>query len=396
MLIVQQALRISNDLYSSDVCSAQELAKGYTRPATIGSFIAIVPQEILQAHDDLLAKRKLTRILRSKTGSDIPVKVGDTVQIFIREQKDKRGKWSLPKVILEFDHYSGTVTVPGKNGKTVKAAIEDVRLALSENTFASAIQDGIDTLSRSINDTIDHLESEIPRRDSTEGSDLNNAIQRKAIDSEENVLEDTEENLTSLPSIGDSIEIYWPLDDVFYAGKVSSINNDDNKYNIDYADGEKESLDLSGEVWKYSSQDVMESSNVQALRVNMRSTEQEELTLYVDTFGHKDFMKFQAQGLQSFLLSNAYYKEEESFKDTVETVTISQVPENANVITSHVIYKVKKNDDGSFKMKARIAPHGNKDLDRDQLKTDSAVCPPVGVRILWRNWRRDAVLHHIS
>lgn len=114
----------------------------------------------------------------------------------------------------------------------------------------------------------------------------------------------------------------------------------------------------------------------------MKSTEQEVLTSFVDTFGHKDFMKFQAPGLPSFPLSNAYEKEEESFKDTVEAIPISQVPDNANVITSHVIYKVKTNDDGSFKMKARIAPHGNKDLDRNQLKTDSAVCPTLGIRIL--------------
>lgn len=61
-LLIQQALRISNDLYGSDVCSAQETAKGYTRPANVGSFPATVPQHIFRAHDDLLAKRKLTRI----------------------------------------------------------------------------------------------------------------------------------------------------------------------------------------------------------------------------------------------------------------------------------------------------------------------------------------------
>ena len=33
-------------------------------------------------------------------------------------------------------------------------------------------------------------------------------------------------------------------------------------------------------------------------------------------------------------------------------------------------------------MKARIAPHGNKDKDRNRLKTDSAQCPPTGISIL--------------
>ena len=33
-------------------------------------------------------------------------------------------------------------------------------------------------------------------------------------------------------------------------------------------------------------------------------------------------------------------------------------------------------------MKARIAPHGNKDHDKHTLKTDSSTGPPVGLRIL--------------
>ena len=46
---------------------------------------------------------------------------------------------------------------------------------------------------------------------------------------------------------------------------------------------------------------------------------------------------------------------------TVRKVPIEKVPKNSNVIASHVIYKVKKNDDLSLIMKARIAPHGKKD-----------------------------------
>ena len=67
---------------------------------------------------------------------------------------------------------------------------------------------------------------------------------------------------------------------------------------------------------------------------------------------------------------------------TVCEESVNKVPKGSNLITSHVIYKVKANDDGPLKMKARIAPHGNKDKDRDLLKTDSAQCPSTGIRIL--------------
>jgi len=59
-----------------------------------------------------------------------------------------------------------------------------------------------------------------------------------------------------------------------------------------------------------------------------------------------------------------------------------RTPKGANIITSHVLYKVKQLDDGSKMVKARIAPHGDKDDMKDDLKKDSATCSPVGMRIL--------------
>ena len=59
-----------------------------------------------------------------------------------------------------------------------------------------------------------------------------------------------------------------------------------------------------------------------------------------------------------------------------------RAPSTANVISSHVLYKIKELDDGKLLCKARIAPHCNKDFERDNLKTESASCPPLGVRIL--------------
>lgn len=37
------------------------------------------------------------------------------------------------------------------------------------------------------------------------------------------------------------------------------------------------------------------------------------------------------------------------------------VPSGGNLINSHTLYKVKSNDNGSFKLKARIVPHGNEE-----------------------------------
>lgn len=46
----------------------------------------------------------------------------------------------------------------------------------------------------------------------------------------------------------------------------------------------------------------------------------------------------------------------------VREVHVNDVPNDANIITSHVIHKFKNNDDGSKLMKDRISPHG--DIDK--------------------------------
>ena len=93
-----------------------------------------------------------------------------------------------------------------------------------------------------------------------------------------------------------------------------------------------------------------------------------------------------AEGSPTQSVWNAYREIEAMVTKTVREVLISKVPKSSNIITIHVIYKIKAKDDGSFKMKARIAPHGNKDKDCELLKTDSAQCPPTGKGNLTPSW----------
>lgn len=79
---------------------------------------------------------------------------------------------------------------------------------------------------------------------------------------------------------------------------------------------------------------------------------------------------------------NAYREEEIKFMKTVREVAINDVPQNANIITNHVIYKVKANVDGTLKMKAQIATHGNEDSDRHLLKTDYCECTTLEFEFL--------------
>jgi len=364
-LFAQQAIRITNDLYGNDVMSANELAKGYTRPIEAGVSLKSLPEEIVRAHDTLMAKRKLTKILRSKSVQEEQISSGDMVEVFIKREKEKRGKWSAPKPVLEFDPMSGIVVVPGTSGKKISAAVEDVRIAGKDNNLAQKIQEAIDSVNMTLDIALDNM------------NDGNQSSSEQPFSAPSETEEDSGPFMSLLPSIGDNLEIYWPLEKQYYPGTVVSIDADTEKFNIDYDDGDKETLDLTNQVWRYQGSEALHGNIAE-----LRSNETEDLQKYYDFFAHKEFMAHQAEGLPRYLLWNAYNDEESKFKETVRDVMALDVPENANVITSHVIYKVKLNDDGSFKMKARIAPHGNKDKERDQLKSDSASCPPTGIRML--------------
>ena len=96
ILAAQQAIRISNDLYGNDTCSAHELFKGFTRPVAPGTLPKIIPKDIVTTRQTLMAKRKLNLILKSKLTSVATVHVGDLAQVYIKLENEKRGKLSIP------------------------------------------------------------------------------------------------------------------------------------------------------------------------------------------------------------------------------------------------------------------------------------------------------------
>lgn len=58
----------------------------------------------------------------------------------------------------------------------------------------------------------------------------------------------------------------------------------------------------------------------------------------------------------------------------------NSVPTEANVIYSHVIFKVKTNDYGRLKLTGRIFVHGNRDVENDMIRSDSAAADMIIVR----------------
>lgn len=92
-----QAVTVSNDLYGSDTVSSFEIAKGFTKPIDSTSSRSLVCLDIVDAHEQIISKRRLNMIIRSNTVSPPAVKPGDMVQVFYKLDNQKRGKCLSPR-----------------------------------------------------------------------------------------------------------------------------------------------------------------------------------------------------------------------------------------------------------------------------------------------------------
>ena len=407
-----RAVTISNDLYGNDVMSSFEMAKGFTKPVDSRS-VKAVPADILEAQDKLKARRKMALILKSKATKDVSFSVGDMVEVYSNTGMNKKGKWSTPKIVLLVDKQSGNITVPGKNGRRAIVAAEDARLALPDDSLASAVQRAIDE----VDDVIDYAADAQAEAVSTappltvlthEDADFSgsNAESTRVVnddaanvpDLNNDVLPADDEVLPNLQTdihLGDRLRVYWPMDDKYYPGQINTIYNN-GEVDVLYDDGDVERLNLDNEAWEFTGESYfMPASSAELMEVTDK--EPEVLREMMNHFGNKAFLLHQAQGFEQFPLVTSYNREEESFVKTVKIVSRDEVPPQANVIGSHVLYKLKLNDDGSLKLKARIAPHGNEDDLKDLLASDCSTCPPTGLRIVesiaslmkWRLYKAD-------
>ncbi len=367
-LAAYKAVSISNDLYGNDTLSAFELAKGFTKPIMNEPIDNLIPDDIIESHEKLQARRKLVLILKSNAIQELPIHIGDLVEVYVKKDHEKRGSWSTPKPVLSVNHEARSVTVPGKDQRVKTVSIEDLRPATPELGLAKTVQEGIDLL----DDMLLDLTNATPTYE--ENMPGGNSV------ADSNDDEFSSDDQTFVPAVGSNISVFWPLDKQFYSGVVAS-EEDDGKLNIHYDDGDKECLNMDEEQWKFTNTITANSSQATS-SLQVQCTEGEVLSSMLSHFGNKSFLKHQAQGFEQFPLINSYKHEEENFLKTVQLVPITQIPSHANVINSHTLYKLKQDDDGNLKLKARIAPHGNEDDLKDKLSKDCATCPPTGLRIV--------------
>lgn len=98
--------------------------------------------------------------------------------------------------------------------------------------------------------------------------------------------------------------------------------------------------------------------------------------------GNKSFIKHHEQAFDQHPIISSYKEEESAFLKTVKRVHRLSIFRDANIVSSQVFYKIKVLEDNVLASKARIAPHGNEEAMRDDLKFDCSMWPLTEIQII--------------
>lgn len=139
-------------------------------------------------------------------------------------------------------------------------------------------------------------------------------------------------------------------------------------------------LDMSSETWKYPTVIMSKTSELNRT-MKLSAREGEMISKLSDKFGNKPFLLHQIKFHEQFSIVDEYSTEEQTYLKSVRPVPKKKVPGHAEMFSSHKMYKLKYNEDGSLKLKARIAPHGNEDDLKKVLKKDCTTCPKTELSI---------------
>lgn len=105
----------------------------------------------------------------------------------------------------------------------------------------------------------------------------------------------------------------------------------------------------------------------------LQSDRNQMLNLVHETFGSKQVNRSQWDFAPSWIADEAFTRENDNnWPSAYRTIRECDVPRDANIIKSQVVYKLTTGEDGTRKLKGRLVPHGNRDDEKENLLKDSS------------------------
>lgn len=332
--IISKSMFLSNVFSGSSLLSAFQLTRGYS-PSILGSPSKLINQQMLNAHKHQAAIRALHRLLRSRNPKVIDktaIKPGDEVLFFYNSSKQNEDKeWRAGTILRVFDHY---VEIKSKTkGPPTRAAFEDIRIKPAQQT-AQELMDY----------PLDDIEHE-GERDSIQPRNVNHGSITEYGNS------DREEFINELRKVG-------PTEQESRTARAMFARQAD-----DIGTYDQSNIDLEGQT--------------------LQSNEKAILHDIYANIGPRQVSSSALAFAPSWVVEKAMNDEhDKNWKDAYEEANERDLAEDANIVSSHSIFKVKKDDLGNMKLKGRIVIHGNHDADRDKVRADCAAADMAVIRML--------------
>ena len=106
---------------------------------------------------------------------------------------------------------------------------------------------------------------------------------------------------------------------------------------------------------------------------DLQSDRQQILKTILDTVGPSSVTRKKLEFAPAWILDEAFEREHrDNWERAYIIIDDKEVPRHANIITSHTIYKIREQEDGSKTLKNRIVPHGNRGREKDNIRKDSS------------------------
>lgn len=402
-LLIARTSFITNLLRGSKVMSAFQLARGFT-PSILGIPRQIVSQELLDVHVERESLRALEKIMRSKTPGVLDKdQLAPGTDVFVYHKSSKHtepNQWVRATVIEASEH---AVSCRRRaRGPPMSVSYNDIRLMprgpLTQELMMEELADeemeriicepGMDVTDRQI--IYQPIRTNpIPAKVS-DNSNVNTSTRvtatdpskedegnKKAPDTTRNGIQDDDALVDKLMTNPADTEI--PEAGVMTAATQctplhmngSSTNTPSNEVRKERHD-KRTDKDIGGTI--IGTDDV---------NGDLMSDEQKVLKEVHAAIGNSQVTLNKLESAPSWITDKSLKEEHAAnWEDAYFEVKESTIPEDANVINSHVIYKLKMGETGTMRMKARICPHGNRDDQKDQIRKDSATAQFDVIRLL--------------
>jgi hypothetical protein len=110
---------------------------------------------------------------------------------------------------------------------------------------------------------------------------------------------------------------------------------------------------------------------------DLSRVEQRLLAEAFDAVGSKEVSSSSLSFLPPWVIEKAVETERQNYMNVVEKTSYAQAGPHANVLSTHSILKIKF-EDGSYRLKCRLVPHGNRDEGKKCIAKRLLYCQKLG------------------